>query len=302
VRTTAPADESPLKIRPRRSVLFMPGSNARALEKARSLPADTVVFDLEDAVAPDAKAGARKQVTETLVRGGYAPREVVVRVNDLNTQWGDDDLVALAPLEFEGVLLPKADSAEQVREAIDVLDRNGGNRHALWVMIETPAGVLRASEIAGASKRLACMVMGTSDLSKELRVPAEHDRTGLMTPLSWCVTVARAFGLDILDGVQLDLEDQEAFRAVCEQGRRLGFDGKTLIHPKQIAAANEIFAPAADELEKAREILEAWDRARADGQGITVVHGRLVETLHVEEAKRTLALANAIREIERSGG
>ncbi len=275
----------------------MPGSNARAMEKARTLPADTVVFDLEDAVAPEAKADARRQVAETLKRGGYGPREVVVRVNDLNTSWGDDDLTTLAPLEFDGVLLPKVDSAEQVRAAIDVLDNNGGNRHALWVMIETPAGVLRASEIAGASKRLVCMVMGTSDLSKDLRVPADDGRLGLLTPLSWCVTVARAFGIDILDGVQLDLEDDSAYRQVCAQGRKLGFDGKTLIHPKQIATANEIFSPADEEIARAREIFNAWDRARGEGKGITVVGGRLVETLHVEEAKRTLALVEAIRKL-----
>lgn len=278
----------------------MPGSNARALEKARTLPADAVVFDLEDAVAPEAKADARQQVAETLQRGGYGPREVVVRVNDPNTSWGDDDLMTLAPLEFDGVLLPKVDSADQVRAAIEVLNASGGSRQSIWVMIETPAGVLRASEIAGASKRLACMVMGTSDLSKDMRVPAEDERLGLITPLSWCVTVARAFGIDILDGVQLDLEDDAAYRRVCAQGRRLGFDGKTLIHPKQIAAANEIFSPAAQEVEKAREIIDAWDRARAEGKGITVVRGRLVETLHVEEAKRTLALVEAIEEFEKA--
>lgn len=278
----------------------MPGSNTRALEKARSLPADAVVFDLEDAVAPEAKADARRQVAQTLKRGGYGPREVVVRVNDLNTSWGNDDLITLAPLEFDGVLLPKVDSAEQVRAAIDVLDKNGGNRHALWVMIETPAGVLRASEIAAAGRRLACMVMGTSDLSKDMRVPPVDGRPGLITPLSWCVTVARAFGIDILDGVQLDLEDESAYREVCAQGRRLGFDGKTLIHPKQIAAANEHFSPAAEEAEEAREILDAWDRARSQGQGITVVRGRLVETLHVEEAKRTLALMEAIERLEKA--
>lgn len=276
----------------------MPGANARALEKARTLPADSVVFDLEDAVAPEAKAAARQQVAETLERGGYGPREVVVRVNDPNTSWGDDDLMTLAPLEFDAVLLPKVDSADQVRAAIEVLNSSGGNRQALWVMIETPAGVLRASEIAGASKRLACMVMGTSDLSKDMRVPADAERLGLITPLSWCVTVARAYGIDILDGVQLDLEDGEAYRRVCAQGRRLGFDGKTLIHPKQIDLANEIFSPAADEVEKAREIIDAWEHARGEGKGITVVRGQLVETLHVEEAKRTLALVESIRELE----
>ncbi len=278
----------------------MPGSNARALEKARTLPADAVVFDLEDAVAPEAKADARQQVAETLARGGYGPREVVVRVNDPNTSWGDDDLMTLATLEFDGVLLPKVDSADQVRAAIEVLNASGGSRQAIWVMIETPAGVVRATEIAGASKRLACMVMGTSDLSKDMRVPAEDERLGLMAPLSWCVTVARAFGIDILDGVQLDLESDAAYRRICTQGRRLGFDGKTLIHPKQIAAANEIFSPAAEEVEKAREIIDAWDRARAEGKGITVVRGRLVETLHVEEAKRTLELVEAIRELEQA--
>ncbi len=276
----------------------MPGANARALEKARTLPADAVVFDLEDAVAPEAKAAARRQVAETLEHGGYGPREVIVRVNDPNTSWGDDDLMTLAPLEFDAVLLPKVDSADQVRAAIEVLNSSGGNRQALWVMIETPAGVLRASEIAGASKRLACMVMGTSDLSKDMRVPADDERMGLITPLSWCVTVARAHGIDILDGVQLDLEDDQAYRRICAQGRRLGFDGKTLIHPKQIAVANEVFSPAAEEAQKAREIIDAWEHARSEGQGITVVRGRLVETLHVEEAKRTLALIDAIRALE----
>ena len=279
----------------------MPGANARALEKARTLPADAVVFDLEDAVAPEAKAAARQQVAEALKQGGYGRREVIVRVNDPNTSWGDDDLMTLAPLEFDGVLLPKVESADQVRAAMEVLNSSGGNRQALWVMIETPAGMLRASEIAGASKRLACMVMGTSDLSKDMRVPEDGERLGLITPLSWCVTVARAYGIDILDGVQLDLENDEAYRRVCAQGRRLGFDGKTLIHPKQIAVANEVFSPAAEEVEKAREVIDAWERARSEGQGVTIVRGRLVETLHVEEAKRTLALVDAIRELEEAG-
>lgn len=278
----------------------MPGSNARAMEKARGLPADVLVFDLEDAVAPEAKADARRRVADALSRGGYAPREIVVRVNDLNTPWGNDDLAALSPLEFDGVLLPKVDSPEQVLGAVDALNASGGNRHALWVMIETPAGVLRASEIAGASRRLACMVMGTSDLSKDMRLPAENERLGLIAPLSWCVTVARAFELDILDGVQLDFKDEAANRIACEQGRRLGFDGKTLIHPSQIAAANEVFAPAAEDAERAREIIDAWDRARSEGRGIAVVRGRLVETLHVEEAKRTLALVEAIGELEKA--
>ena len=275
----------------------MPGSNARALEKARGLPADALVFDLEDAVAPEAKAEARRLVSDALKRGGYRPREVIIRINDLNSDWGDDDLTTIGPLEFDAVLLPKVESADQVSAAVEMLNAGGGSHHALWVMIETPAGVLRAQEIAGASKRLACMVMGTSDLSKDMRLPADNDRLGLLPVLSSCVTVARAFDLDILDGVQLDLDDEAAYRDVCLQGRRLGFDGKTLIHPKQIALANEIFSPANDDVERAREIIEAWDRARSEGKGVAVVRGRLVETLHVEEARRTLSLVDAIREL-----
>jgi len=283
-----------MKLRPRRSVLFMPGSNVRAMNKARTLPADAVVFDLEDAVAPDAKPQAREQVAAAVTEGGYGSREIIVRVNPLDSPWGKDDLLAVAPLAVDGVLMPKVERAEQVHATLQTLDSANPARHSLWVMIETPVGVLASDEIATASDRIACLVMGTSDLAKEMRVRPGIDRLGLVAPLSRCVLAARACGLDVLDGVQLDLDDDAAYHAVCRQGRDLGFDGKTLIHPKQIAYANDTFAPSADEVERAREVIDAWDRARAKGHGVAVAHGRLVEKLHVDEAERTLALAAAI--------
>jgi citrate lyase subunit beta/citryl-CoA lyase len=275
-------------------VLFMPGSNVRAMNKARTLPADAVVFDLEDAVAPDAKPRAREQVAAAVNEGGYGSREVIVRVNPLDSPWGKDDLLAVAPLAVDGVLIPKVERPEQVHATLQTLDAANRERHSLWVMIETPAGVLASDEIASASNRIACLVMGTSDLAKEMRLPADPDRLGLVAPLSRCVLAARACGLDVLDGVQLDLDDDAAYHAACRQGRDLGFDGKTLIHPKQIAYANDTFAPSADEVERAREVIDAWDRARGKGHGVAVAHGRLVEKLHVDEAERTLALAAAI--------
>lgn len=289
-----------MKIRPRRSVLFMPGSNVRAMNKARSLPADAIVFDLEDAVAPDAKPRAREQVAAAVTEGGYGSREVIVRVNPLESPWGKDDLVAVAPLVVDGVLIPKVECPEQVHATLETLDTANSARHFLWVMIETPAGVLVSDDIAKASDRIACLVMGTSDLAKEMRVRPGSDRLGLVAPLSRCVLAARACGLDVLDGVQLDLDDDAAYRAACRQGRDLGFDGKTLIHPKQIAYANEAFAPSADEVESARELIDAWDRARGEGHGVAVAHGRLVEKLHVDEAERTLALAAAVATRERN--
>ncbi|HYC03638.1 MAG TPA: CoA ester lyase [Azospirillaceae bacterium] len=281
--------------RPRRSVLYMPGSNARALEKAKSLPADGLILDLEDAVAPDAKEQARAQVLDALRQGGFGRRELVVRVNGLDTPWGHADLVAAATSGADAVLIPKVESAESVRQADRILREAGApDPLALWVMMETAMGMLNAKDIAGASPRLACLVMGTSDLAKELHAAHTPLRLPMVTALGLSLLAARAHGLAILDGVHLDLEDEAGLEAACRQGRELGFDGKTLIHPKQLDAANRAFAPSDAELAAARRIIAAHAEAAASGKGVVVVDGRLVEALHVAEARRTVALAEAI--------
>jgi citrate lyase subunit beta/citryl-CoA lyase len=281
--------------RPRRSVLYMPGSNGRALEKARALPVDGLIFDLEDAVAPAAKEEARALVVGELKKGGYAPRETILRVNGLDTPWGKDDLRAAAGSGADAVLLPKVETAAGVREAERVLLVAGAPPTlALWCMIETPRGVLAAPEIAGASSRLACLVMGTSDLVKDLRARHTPTRHEVTVALGMTVLAARAHGLAALDGVHLDLDDPEGFEASCRQGLEMGFDGKTLIHPRTIDAANRIFAPAPGDVERARVIIAAHAEAMAEKKSVVVVDGRLVEGLHVEAAKRTVALAEAI--------
>jgi citrate lyase subunit beta / citryl-CoA lyase len=285
----------PAPIRPRRSVLYMPGSNARALEKARTLPADALILDLEDAVAPGAKQAARAQVAAAVRAGGYGPREVIIRVNGLATAWGHADLTAAATAGADAVLLPKVESADAVRQALAVLEAAGAASDlALWCMMETPRGMLNAAEIAAASPRLGGLVMGTSDLAKELHAAHTALRLPLLTALGLCLLVARAQGLAILDGVFLDLQDEAGFEAACRQGAELGFDGKTLIHPQQIGAANQAFAPDAAEVARARRIIEAHEAARASGQGVVLLDGRLIEELHVVEARRQVALAEAI--------
>jgi len=288
-------------IRPRRSVLFMPGSNPRALEKARALPADGLIFDLEDAVAPDAKETARAAVAAAVTAGGYAPRELILRVNPIETVWGHADLAAAATLPIDAVLLPKVEKAERVRLTVDLLDALGAPPElAVWCMIETPLGVLAAAEIAAASPRIGALVLGTSDLANDLHARPARDRLPLLTALGLVLLAARAHGRAVLDGVHLDLADTEGFAAACRQGRELGFDGKTLIHPDQIGPANTIFAPTAEEVARARRIIKAYGEAVAAGKGATRIEGRLVEALHVEEARRTLALAEAISERERT--
>jgi citrate lyase subunit beta/citryl-CoA lyase len=285
-------------IRPRRSLLFMPGANTRALEKSRALPADGLIFDLEDAVAPDSKDDARAAVAEAVTRGGYGKRELVLRVNPLNTGWGEADLAAAASLPLDAVLLPKVESAGRVHQTVARLDR--APHLAVWCMIETPRGVLAAAEIAAASPRVAALVMGTSDLTADLRASDMRDRLPLLTSLQLVLLAARAHSLTALDGVHLNLADDDGFAVVCAQGRALGFNGKTLIHPKQIAPANAAFAPSVDDLTQARKVIAAHEAALAGGEGITVVDGRLIENLHVAAAQRTVALAEAIA--EREGG
>ncbi len=287
-------------IRPRRSVLYMPGANPRAQEKAKTLPVDGVILDLEDATAPEAKVEARATVRRTLEqREAYGRRELVVRVNGLDTPWGYEDLAVMARAGADAILLPKVDDAEMVRRAVAVLEAHGAPEElAIWCMVETARGVLHAEQIADSHPRVSCFVMGTSDLARELNCAHTPMRLPMLTSLGLCLLAARAAGLAILDGVHLDLQDMEGFEAACRQGRELGFDGKTLIHPRQIEAANRAFAPSEEEVAKARRIIEAWQAAKAEGRGVVVVDGRLVENLHVVMAERTLALAEAIRAME----
>ncbi|MGB5696076.1 MAG: CoA ester lyase [Polyangiales bacterium] len=283
------------KHRPRRSVLYMPGANARALEKSRTLPADALIFDLEDAVAPDMKVTARNQVIAAVESGGYGKREIMIRTNGLNTPWGYDDLVAVAKVGTDAVLLPKVESAETVRQAEAVLLSHGAPGDlAIWCMMETPRAMLHAEEIADASPRLGGLVMGTSDLAKDLQAQHTAMRLPLITALGLCLLAARAARLAILDGVYLDLNDHDGFVDSCRQGAELGFDGKTLIHPKQLAAANEVFAPSDEEVRLSRQIIEAYAEAEAQGRGVVVVDGKLIERLHVDHAERVVALAEAI--------
>ncbi|MBK1697142.1 HpcH/HpaI aldolase/citrate lyase family protein [Rhodovibrio salinarum] len=281
--------------RPRRSVLYMPGSNARALEKGKSLPADALILDLEDAVTPDAKANARDQVVQAVRAGGYAPREVAVRVNPLNGAWGPADVVAAATCGADALLLPKVESAAMVQDLEKRMEAAGApSDMAIWTMIETPKGVLNAQEIAAASDRLAVFVMGTSDLVKDLHAEHTNDRQPVLSALSWCVLAARAYGRAIVDGVHLDLNDDEGLEAHCRQGRALGMDGKTLIHPKTVETANRVFAPSEEQIAYARRIIEAHAEAQRRGEGVAVLDGQLIENLHVENAQRLVALAEAI--------
>jgi len=290
--------------RPRRSLLYMPGANSRALEKARTLPVDGVILDLEDAVAPARKPAAREAVIAAVRAGGYAPREVVIRVNPTSSEWGEQDLRAVATVSslIDAVLLPKVESPDALRRAETLLVGSGADpRLALWAMVETPAGIAAVESVCAATPRLACLVLGTNDLAKDLRVPQDPSRLGLLHALSRCVLAARANGLDILDGVHPDLEDDAGLRESCHQGRRLGFDGKTLFHPRQVAAANEIFAPSPEAIEEAHAVIAGWQEADARGDGVTLVAGRLVEHLHVLDARRIIGLAQTIADREQDG-
>lgn len=285
--------------RPRRSVLYMPGSNARALEKAKTLPADALILDLEDAVAPDAKAAAREQVCAAVRDRGYGGRELIIRVNGRDTPWGDDDLKAAAAAGPDAILLPKVESAQMVQDAEQKIDAAGASgKTRLWCMMETPRGILHAEEIAASSARLVCFVMGTSDLTKDLHARHTPARLPMLPSLSICLLAARAEGLAIVDGVYLDLKNETGFRDACTQGLELGFDGKTLIHPSQVGPANEVFGPSADEVDLSRRVIDAFTQAGAEGKAVVVVDGRLIENLHVENAKRIVGLADAIGRLE----
>jgi citrate lyase subunit beta/citryl-CoA lyase len=285
----------PPAARPRRSVLYMPGSSPRALAKGRELPADALILDLEDAVAPDAKAAAREAIRDALAaKPAYGQRELAVRVNGLDTPWGHADLAAMATAGADAILLPKVESDDMVRRTVAVLDAAGAPENlAIWCMMETPRAVLRAEAIAD-HPRVACLVMGTSDLTKDLMARHTASRLPMLPSLGICLLAARAAGIAIVDGVHLDLDDAEGFIASCEQGRDLGFDGKTLIHPKQIQAANDAFGPSEAAVAQARRQIEAYAVALKEGKGVAVLDGKLVENLHVTEARRLVSMAEAI--------
>jgi len=277
----------------------MPGSNGRALAKARELPADCLIMDLEDSVAPEAKAAARAEIAAALQTGGYGRREVVIRVNGPDSPWGADDLAMVARSGANGVLLPKVESPATLDLALRQLQAAAAPADLpVWIMAETPRGIMALDRILSNQPRVAVVVMGTSDLAKDLRLPAGSGRSGLQHALGHCMLAARAHGVDIIDGVHVALDDDTGFRIACEQGRELGFDGKSLIHPRQIAVANECFGVTAAAAAAASEIVAAWQSARNNGLGITVVGGQLIEQLHVDEAERVLALYSATQALQ----
>lgn len=280
---------------PRRSALYLPASNTRAIEKAASLDCDAIVFDLEDAVAPDAKACAREQACRAVAGRAFGSRELVIRVNGMATPWHEQDLHAAIAAKPDAILIPKVETPEQVLAVASNLQSSDQERKIkLWCMLETPRGVLSSERIAGAHERVDCLVMGTSDLTSELHALHTAERLPLMTSLGLCVLAARAHGKTILDGVCLDVFNDEALRAACRQAREFGFDGKTLIHPGQIAPCNEVFSPTVAEVTRARAIIDAFARCRSAGSAVTVLDGQLIEELHVREAERALRLAVAI--------
>jgi len=286
-------------LRPRRSVLYMPAANERALEKAKAIPADALIFDLEDAVAPDAKAEARERACAMFAGGGYGNREITIRANGIGTPWHDDDLAAIAAAGPDGIVIPKVNSAEQVRAIEAALERHGApDRTRIWAMLETPVAMLHAEEICGASERLAVLVMGTNDLAKEIHAKRVPDRSPLMGGLYLSLLAARATDKVILDGVFNDIKDEAGFAAECAQGRAMGFDGKTLIHPSQVDGCNAAFSPEDDEIDLAVRIISAFEEAERDGRGVVTVDGRMIENLHVDEARRVLAIRDAIAEAQ----
>jgi citrate lyase subunit beta / citryl-CoA lyase len=280
---------------PRRSVLYMPGANTRALEKAKGLAADALILDLEDAVAPDSKAQARNNVCAAVREGGYGNRELTIRANGIGTQWHEDDLRAIAAAGPSGVVVPKVNSVADVHAIEALLESAGAPDHLkIWAMLETPAALLGAADIAAASPRLAVLVMGTNDLLKELRCQSVPGRAPLLYALSTCVVAARNADKVILDGVFNTIDDADGFAAECSQGAAFGFDGKTLIHPSQIDPANAAFAPSAGEVEHAHRVIAAFDEALAEGKGVVTLDGRMIENLHVDNARRALAIHAAI--------
>jgi citrate lyase subunit beta / citryl-CoA lyase len=295
----AEKEHQAMTIRPRRSVLYMPGSNARALEKARELPADGLILDLEDAVAPEAKTQARDAIAKALQNGGFGDREVLVRINGLDTRWWVEDLNAIVAVKPDAVLVPKISNPAQLQDlAARIVDMGTDPHIRVWAMMETPLAMLNVGEIAASAldseTRLAGFVMGTNDLAKDTRARLVPGRAPMLPWLMNCVAAARAYGLDILDGVYNELGNAEGFAEECRQACDLGFDGKTLIHPKQIEPCNEAFSPSDDEVKTARKMIEAFDQPENENKGVIQIDGRMVERLHAEMARRTVAIADAI--------
>jgi citrate lyase subunit beta / citryl-CoA lyase len=297
-----------MTIRPRRSVLYMPGSNARAIEKAHTLPLDAVILDLEDSVAPDSKAAARQQVSDAVTAGSFGAREVIVRINGLDTQWWLDDLNAVAKAQPDAVLVPKVSSPAHLEDVAErLVDISADQKVRVWAMMETPLAMLNVRDIAAATKdvetRLAAFVMGTNDLAKDTHAKIMPGRAAMLPWLMNCVAAARAFGLDILDGVYNDLGNAEGFARECSEARDMGFDGKTLIHPNQIGPCNAAFSPSAEDIAQAKRIIAAFDLPENKDKGVVQLDGRMVERLHADMARRTVAIAQAIeargRESER---
>ncbi len=285
-------------LRPRRSVLYMPAANERALEKAKAILADAIIFDLEDAVAPDAKPDARDKAVAAVLSGEYGNRELTIRCNGLDTEWGADDIAAAGAVSPSAVVIPKVDTVEQVDAVSAQLDAAGASADTMiWPMIETPTAMFNVRSIA-AHPRVAVLVMGTNDLAKELRSPIVPGRHPLVAHLATALLAAREAGKVILDGVYNDVKNPDGFAAECEQGMEMGFDGKTLIHPSQVEPANDVWAPSADEVEYAQRVIAAFDEAVAEGKGVVTVDGRMIENLHVDNARRVLATSAAIAALQ----
>jgi citrate lyase subunit beta / citryl-CoA lyase len=283
------------ELRPRRSVLYMPGANTRALEKAKTIPADSLILDLEDAVAPDAKVDARRNVMAAVTDGGYGTKELVIRCNGLDTQWGHDDLTAAAQAGPAAVLIPKINSvAELLAVEAALVAANAPEHTKIWAMLESPIAVMRAYDICSASDRLSVLVVGTNDLAKELRCAMVPGRGPLLHGLASFVNAARAADKVILDGVFNAIDDAEGFAAECRQGAEFGFDGKTLIHPSQVEPCNLAFSPSAAEIDYAQQVIAAFDLATSEGKGVVTVNGRMIENLHVDNARRVLAVTAAL--------
>jgi len=292
-----------MTVRPRRSVLYMPGSNARAIEKARTLPVDGVILDLEDAVAPDAKEAARAQVVDAVKAGGFGPREVFVRINGIGTPWFADDLAAFVHVPPDAILVPKVQSPEQLEGVgTRLLDMHADRRIRIWAMIETPLAVFNIAAIAvearDSESRLAGFVLGTNDLAKETRARIVPGRAPMVPWLMACVAAAHAYGIDVLDGVYNDIGNAAGFAQECAEARDMGFDGKTLIHPSQVGACNAAFSPSPSEVEEARRIIAAFDLPENHGKGVVKLDGRMVERMHADIARRVVAIADAIAQSE----